>query len=124
MPSRLWHALLRSDESPAWSVRSQRRFGIGECFGATAAAEGADEDGGLGALGVRIDIHPSSFLLETSSELRSRRVGVGEQGRHGAAYGKFKRPFRMSLARTRRPCKRRSGIGLEVREWDFGCVGP
>jgi hypothetical protein len=63
MPSRLWRSLLRCDESLAWSVRSRRRFGIGECFGAKAAAKSADEDGGLGAFGVRIDIHPSYFRL-------------------------------------------------------------
>lgn len=39
-------------------------------------------------------LHPSAFLLETSSGLRSRQVDVGEEERHGAVYGKFKRPFR------------------------------
>ena len=35
-------------------------------------------------------LHSSAFLLETSDELRSRRVGVGEQERHGPRMGRSK----------------------------------
>lgn len=71
----LLHALPRSDGSLAWSVRSQRRLGIGEFFVATAVAEGADEGGGLVEGGA------------VAEESGPRQVDIGDVKRHGATFG-------------------------------------
>lgn len=62
-------------------------FGIFEFFAAAAVALGADEFGGLGEFGFRINLHTSRFTLQTSREAGSGQVDVGEEERHRAALG-------------------------------------